>query len=70
MFDNIQLHSLPAAQEARRKIQSRATGVLEFRQLDITDASSIAALAAQLRQSHGGIDVLVNNAGIAYKGEN
>jgi NAD(P)-dependent dehydrogenase (short-subunit alcohol dehydrogenase family) len=32
-------------------------------QLDVTDAGSVEAMAAQLRQEHGRLDVLVNNAG-------
>jgi NAD(P)-dependent dehydrogenase (short-subunit alcohol dehydrogenase family) len=36
------------------------------RQLDVTDANSIAHLAAQVEQEFGRLDVLVNNAGILY----
>lgn len=39
-----------------------------FHQLDITDQSSINKLKDHLSEKHGGLDVLVNNAGIAYKG--
>ncbi|EJU03091.1 NADP-binding protein [Dacryopinax primogenitus] len=41
---------------------------LVFHQLDITDQSSVDTLAADLKASHGQIDVLINNAGIATKG--
>lgn len=34
--------------------------------LDVGDASSIAALAATVKRTLGGIDVLVNNAGVAF----
>ncbi|XP_066929934.1 carbonyl reductase [NADPH] 3-like [Clytia hemisphaerica] len=37
-----------------------------FRQLDITDQNSIDRLRDHLQKEHHGIDVLVNNAGIAY----
>lgn len=33
--------------------------------LDVTDRVAVAACAAQVQATHGGIDVLVNNAGIA-----
>ncbi|XP_028640201.1 carbonyl reductase [NADPH] 1-like [Grammomys surdaster] len=39
-----------------------------FHQLDIDDPQSICALRDFLLKEYGGLDVLVNNAGIAYKG--
>ncbi|KAA8583453.1 hypothetical protein FQN60_014661, partial [Etheostoma spectabile] len=39
-----------------------------FHQLDIDDVNSIAAAAAYFKDKYGGVDVLVNNAGIAFKG--
>ncbi|XP_071393151.1 carbonyl reductase [NADPH] 1-like [Centroberyx affinis] len=38
-----------------------------FHQLDINDLSSITAAAAYFKDKYGGVDVLVNNAGIAFK---
>ncbi|XP_037687702.1 carbonyl reductase [NADPH] 1 isoform X2 [Choloepus didactylus] len=38
-----------------------------FHQLDIDDQQSIRALRDFLRKEYGGLDVLVNNAGIAFK---
>ncbi|KAM8851916.1 carbonyl reductase [NADPH] 1 [Synchiropus picturatus] len=38
-----------------------------FRQLDISDSESIGAAADFFSQKYGGVDVLVNNAGIAFK---
>ncbi|XP_004615386.1 carbonyl reductase [NADPH] 1 [Sorex araneus] len=38
-----------------------------FHQLDINDPQSIRALRDFLRKEYGGLDVLVNNAGIAFK---
>ncbi|WP_405167355.1 SDR family NAD(P)-dependent oxidoreductase [Nocardia sp. NBC_01499] len=35
---------------------------VQGRVLDVTDADAIAALAADLRESHGGVDILVSNA--------
>lgn len=39
-----------------------------FMQCDISDGSSIAAFADAFSTEFGALDVLVNNAGIAYKG--
>ncbi|XP_005095566.1 carbonyl reductase [NADPH] 1 [Aplysia californica] len=38
-----------------------------FHQLDITDHNSVVRLHDFLKEKYGGLDVLVNNAGIAYK---
>nr|XP_033806232.1 carbonyl reductase [NADPH] 1-like [Geotrypetes seraphini]XP_033806234.1 carbonyl reductase [NADPH] 1-like [Geotrypetes seraphini] len=38
-----------------------------FHQLDITDLQSIRRLRDFLEQKYGGLDVLINNAGIAFK---
>ena len=38
-----------------------------FHQLDIDDLRSIQALRDFLRKEYGGLNVLVNNAGIAFK---
>ncbi|KAK3099315.1 hypothetical protein FSP39_002537 [Pinctada imbricata] len=38
-----------------------------FHQLDITDDGSVKRLRDFLKENYGGLDVLVNNAGIAYK---
>jgi len=40
----------------------------KYHQLDITDQKSIDKLRHYLVEHHGGLDVLVNNAGTAYKG--
>ncbi|XP_016063703.1 PREDICTED: carbonyl reductase [NADPH] 1, partial [Miniopterus natalensis] len=48
--------------------QLRAEGLSpRFHQLDIDDLRSIRALRDFLREEYGGLDVLVNNAGIAFK---
>ena len=39
----------------------------KFHQLDITSGESIEALKQEMTQKYGGVDVLVNNAGMAYK---
>lgn len=39
-----------------------------FHQLDINDVNSITTAAAYFKEKYGGVDVLINNAGIAFKG--
>ena len=39
---------------------------VSFHQLDVGDGQSIAELVEYLREAHGTVDVLVNNAGIHY----
>ena len=62
---------LTARDEARGRAavqQLQAEGLSPlFHQLDIDDRQSIRALRDFLRKEYGGLDVLVNNAGIAFK---
>ncbi|NWS37570.1 CBR1 reductase, partial [Probosciger aterrimus] len=53
-------------QEAVKKLQEEGLHAL-FHQLDIDDLQSIRALRDFLKEKYGGLDVLVNNAGIAFK---
>ena len=39
----------------------------KYHQLDVEDITSITKLKDFLLDEYGGLDVLVNNAGIAYK---
>lgn len=61
---------LTARDEARGRAavqQLQAEGLSpRFHQLDITDLQSIRAVRDFLRKEYGGLDVLVNNAGIAF----
>lgn len=54
-------------QEAVAKLQEEGLRAL-FHQLDIDDLQSIRALRDFLKEKYGGLNVLVNNAGIAFKG--
>ena len=38
-----------------------------FHQLDISDTQSITSLRDYLKEKYGGLDLLVNNAAVAYK---
>ncbi|KAM5280896.1 carbonyl reductase [NADPH] 1-like [Ctenodactylus gundi] len=62
---------LTARDEARGRAavrQLQAEGLSpRFHQLDIDDLRSIRAVRDFLRREYGGLDVLVNNAGIAFK---
>ncbi|XP_059133277.1 carbonyl reductase [NADPH] 3 [Peromyscus eremicus] len=62
---------LTARDEARGKAavqQLQAEGLSpRFHQLDIDDPQSIRALRDFLRREYGGLNVLVNNAGIAFR---
>ncbi len=39
----------------------------QFHQLDIDDRSSVERLRDYLKKTYGGLDILINNAGIAFK---
>lgn len=49
---------------AARNIGPSAHGI----QLDVTDAASISAAAERIRTEFGGLDVLINNAGVSHAG--
>lgn len=40
---------------------------VRFHQLDITDRNSVEKFATYLKKEHNGLDVLINNAGFAFK---
>src|SRR5271156_2234990 len=40
-----------------------------FQSLDVTDAQSVAALRDAVKDQHGRLDMLINNAGIIAEGE-
>src|SRR4051812_46490501 len=54
---------------ATEELRAQGLGV-SYHPLDVTDAASIRALAAHVEAEHGGLDILINNAGIALEGFN
>ncbi|KAH1007361.1 carbonyl reductase [NADPH] 1 [Dendroctonus ponderosae] len=58
-----------AAVEALKQLGFPMLGSLMFHQLDITDQASVEAFRNHIKSTHGGIDVLINNAAIAFKTE-
>jgi carbonyl reductase 1 len=53
--------------EARQQLAGEGLAV-ESRQLDVGRAESVRAFADHVRAAHGGVDVLVNNAGTSLQG--
>ena len=68
------LWSSPARDEGRGKEALKSLNAegldAKFHQLDIDDSASIDRLRDFLKEQYGGLDVLVNNAGIAFKVRN
>lgn len=58
---------LTALNELKSEIHHMSCADLRFHQLDITNQSSIMTLKNHLVEKHGGLDILVNNAAIAFK---
>ncbi|KAI5622506.1 hypothetical protein C0J50_18107, partial [Silurus asotus] len=53
--------------EAVELVKAEGFKNVVFHQLDICDQGSSQVLAKFLKEKYGGLDVLINNAGIAYK---
>jgi len=56
-----------AGQEACHALAAEGASV-SHAPLDVADEASVAALAEQVARDHGGLDALVNNAGVALDG--
>ena len=41
-------------------------GLIEFKQMEVTDIVSVVALRNQIFQEHGQIDILINNASLYF----
>jgi 3alpha(or 20beta)-hydroxysteroid dehydrogenase len=50
-----------------RDIDASTPGGAEFVRLDVTDEQGWSSLADDVRRRHGRLDVLVNNAGVAFR---
>ncbi|CAF1150482.1 unnamed protein product [Adineta steineri] len=57
---------LKAVQELQ-ETNKDARDKVHFHQLDITSVESIRRLADHIKKNHGGLDILINNAGMAFK---
>lgn len=68
---NILARSPPLGEESLKKIKEELAGKshpdIRYHQLDITDEKSCQKFADFIKQEHGGLDVLINNAGFAFK---
>lgn len=53
--------------ETARRVAEAGRRVTSHR-LDVADRAAVAALPAAIREAHGGLDLLVNNAGVASGG--
>ena len=48
-------------------LASRDPARVTFRALDVTDSEAISALVGWLEEKEGGLDILINNAGITHR---
>jgi NAD(P)-dependent dehydrogenase (short-subunit alcohol dehydrogenase family)/pimeloyl-ACP methyl ester carboxylesterase len=58
---------LAAAQETAAAVREAGAGAAAY-QADVSDEAAINALAAQVNNDHGVVDILINNAGIGMAG--
>jgi NAD(P)-dependent dehydrogenase (short-subunit alcohol dehydrogenase family) len=56
-----------AVQKLEQSLGNKKKSEIRFHQLDIEDEASAKRFAEYLKKTHGEIDVLVNNAGFAFK---
>jgi NAD(P)-dependent dehydrogenase (short-subunit alcohol dehydrogenase family) len=57
-----------SAKEAADRVAGQGPGVVVGARLDVRDDESVRSVFAEVARSHGAVDVLVNNAGIAIDG--
>uniref|UniRef100_A0AC34QCY4 Carbonyl reductase n=1 Tax=Panagrolaimus sp. JU765 TaxID=591449 RepID=A0AC34QCY4_9BILA len=58
-----------AVKKLTTELGSKQKSKIAFHQLEITDENSVKKLAEYLKKTHGGLDVLINNAGFLYPSE-
>jgi NAD(P)-dependent dehydrogenase (short-subunit alcohol dehydrogenase family) len=56
-----------AVQKLEQTLGNKKKSEIRFHQLDIEDEASVKRFAEYLKKTHGEIDVLINNAGFAFK---
>src|SRR5882757_4602471 len=55
----------PAALDAAKKeLSARFPGKIDVREVDISNQESVAAAAREIERQHGGLQILINNAGM------
>ena len=64
---HVVITDLKDGDDVAREIGATTAGSAEFVALDVTDEAGWRTLAEDLRTRHGRLDVLVNNAGIAFR---
>jgi NAD(P)-dependent dehydrogenase (short-subunit alcohol dehydrogenase family) len=67
-IDDAALAHTAAAIAGNNEAQGRIKMRISRHHLDVADRAAVAALPAQVMAEHGGVDVLVNNAGVALAG--
>lgn len=55
--------------EAFKLAQGANSAKVFHYQVDLSDANSIESAALKVKSEHGGVDVLINNAGVVFKGQ-
>ena len=58
--------SVANGEEASRKLKEEGL-TATYLQADVTDSASFSAIRDKLVKDHGGLDIFINNAGIAFK---
>jgi NAD(P)-dependent dehydrogenase (short-subunit alcohol dehydrogenase family) len=61
-------HVILTARNAEAGQTAAARLRVEYRPLDVSEPESVASLVEKVRERHGKLDVLVNNAGVSLKG--
>lgn len=54
-------------QKVNEELGAKRVADIRYHQLDITNEESCRRFAEHLKKEHGGLDVLINNAGFAFK---
>ncbi|UJR35959.1 hypothetical protein I4U23_028700 [Adineta vaga] len=61
--EELGLNAVQQLQETNKNAHNK----VQFHQLDLTNVESIRRLADYIKKTHGGLDILINNAAIAFK---